>query len=297
MKAITKSLLSFTVSAALAAAAGCNGSAGSGSSAGTPGEVGDQRQGAEPSVRAETSTTEAQTTPPPTTSAPIPTVPVEPTPAPIPAPTETPTPVASETPVPTPSPTPTASPSPSLGQSCVSSDPNHQCIGLKIVSYKDSAGAIVLPLDKAKTLIEEINALWQVCDIAFQIEEYTSADPTQYGLQYGAGSATETTSIRQAFSNNTTFLYAATGPWNTSTIAWTQMPGGAPYGVVVDADFSDQPVTVGHELGHYMGLDHDSAMGNIMYYIVYATDTTITTSQCSIARSTNLNYWQAMMRK
>lgn len=166
-----------------------------------------------------------------------------------------------------------------------------------MVSYKDSAGATVLSLDKAKKVVQEINALWQVCDIAFQIDEYVSVDPTTSGLLYGTGASSETTKIRQTYSNSTTFLVVATGPWNLSYIAWTQMPGGAPYGVVVDADFSDQPVTVGHEIGHYMGLDHSSTLGNIMYPVVYSTDTAITTSQCSTSRSTNLNYWQAMMRQ
>ncbi len=278
MKAVSKSFFPLFLITALAALSGCNGQ---GASPQATGEVGDQRQDAPPSVQTPTPSTDNQAT---TTG--------------VPTPDPVPSPVAVIDPPPTIDPTPTVSPTPTLGASCVSSDPNHQCIGLKMVSYENTAGETVLSLDQAKTVIQGVNDLWKVCDIAFQIDEYVSVDPTQSGLLYGTGASSDTTKIRQTYSNNTTFLVVATGPWNLNYIAWTQLPGAGPYGVVVDADYSDKPVTVGHEIGHYMGLDDlRSSLGNIMYYIVYDTDTAITTSQCSTSRSTNLNYWKAMMRQ
>ena len=195
-----------------------------------------------------------------------------------------------------PAPTAPAKPDPTQAAgTCVSTDSNHMCIGVKVVAYKDSNGNAVTQA-QSDTLMQGINALWATCNIGFQVEEYDAVDPSQYGLSYGASSENELTQIRQTFSNNTTFLLAMTGAWNTSTIAWTEMPGAAPYGAVVDADYSKDAVTVGHELGHYMGLDHDPNVGNLMYYIAYSTDKTITSAQCDQARQTNQAYWQAMMR-
>jgi hypothetical protein len=115
-------------------------------------------------------------------------------------------------------------------------------------------------------------------------------------LSYGAASENELGTIRQQFSDDKTFLLAATGPWNTATIAWTEMPGGGPYGSIVDADYATDPVAVAHELGHYQGLDHDPNLGNVMYAIVYPQDTALTSTQCQAAQSTNTQYWQAMLR-
>jgi hypothetical protein len=189
-----------------------------------------------------------------------------------------------------------ASPS-GIGSSCVSTtDPDHQCIGVKIVAYTDSSGKASLSESQAATLITGINSIWAACNVAFQIDEYQTIDPTTVGLSYGAASENELTQIRSRFSDNKTFLLAATGPWNTATIAWTEMPGGAPYGSVVDSDYATSNVAVAHEFGHYMGLDHDPSTGNVMYYIVYDTDTNVSSSQCSTVRQTNTQYWQNMLR-
>jgi hypothetical protein len=183
-----------------------------------------------------------------------------------------------------------------IGNTCSSTDPTHQCIALKIVSYKDSSGNDSLTQAQAATLVQGVNSIWSQCNIAFQIDEYVSIDPTTVGLSYGAASENELGTIRQTFSDDKTFLLALTGPWNTSTIAWTEMPGGAPYGAVVDAAFATDPVCVGHELGHYQGLDHDPNMGNVMYAVVYPQDTALTSAQCSSAQATNNQYWKAMFR-
>ena len=145
--------------------------------------------------------------------------------------------------------------------------------------------------------MQGINQLWQTCNVGFQIEEYDAVDPTTYGLTYGANSENELTQIRQTFSNDSTFLLALTGPWDTSSIAWTEMPGGAPYGSVVDSDYADQAVAVGHEFGHYQGLDHVSTSNNLMYPIVYSSDTNIDASQCVTATSTDQSVWPKMLRK
>lgn len=194
-----------------------------------------------------------------------------------------------------PAPTPTSTSTPEF-QSCVTGDPHHLCIGLKVVSYLDSSGKSVLSKQEAIQLVQNINEIWQACDIGFQIEEYSSLKAQDYGLQFSAASGGETASIRQTFSNGTTFLLVATGNWTTSAIAWAQMPGNGPYGVVVDSDYSTNAVCVAHELGHYQGLDHDSTSGNVMYPVVFDSYHTLSASQCSEARSTDLSFWPHMLR-
>lgn len=184
-----------------------------------------------------------------------------------------------------------------LGPSCVSSDANRQCIGLKVVSYADSQGTPSLSLARAVAMLEKVNAIWSGCNIQFQIDEYLAVDPSDYGLTFGAGSQNELGTIRQRFANNSTFLLAVTGPWSGQYIAWTQLPGAGPYGAIVDQQYGGDAIAVGHELGHYMSLDHYQTLGNVMYSIVYPQDTSVVSSQCTQARAANSNYWKAMLRR
>jgi hypothetical protein len=178
---------------------------------------------------------------------------------------------------------------------CHSDDPDQLCIGLKIVAYQDSAGAPALSRADADTVISGVNGIWAGCGIAFQIDAYETVKPEDYGLAYNEGSQSETPAIRQAFSDNQTFLIAVTGPWNSNYIAWAQMPGTPPYGVVIDRTYATDPLTVGHELGHYLGLDH-SVSGNLMYYQIYANADALTAEQCASAREVAQKNWAPMLR-
>ncbi len=182
-----------------------------------------------------------------------------------------------------------------IGPSCVSSDANQICIGVKAVSYT-SNGQPTYTEDQAVATIQGINDLWKQCNVAFQLEEYQAVNPADYGLTNGSDSQGEAGTVRSDFSDDKTFLLAATGSWNSSYIAWTQMPGAGPYGSVFDVNYATDAITVAHEFGHYLGLDHVSDQGNIMYPQVYPNDTAFTSDQCSLARSTAASYWQAMMR-
>jgi hypothetical protein len=179
---------------------------------------------------------------------------------------------------------------------CVSSDSDRQCLGLKIAAYQDSKGQPTMSQEDAVRVVQEINELWKPCNIAFQVEEYEAVKPGDFDLSYSAGSGNETTEIRAAFSTPRTLLVAATGPWSTSAIAWTQMPGTAPYGTIVSRDYAKDAITVGHELGHYMGLDHSGSTDNLLYPVVYRTSRELTKSQCEAARSINADDWKAMLR-
>ncbi len=180
---------------------------------------------------------------------------------------------------------------------CVTSDPDHLCIGIKAVVYRDSAGTLAVSEAEVGGMINRVNALWSQCNIGFQVESFDAVNPGDYGLSYGTQSQSETAAIRKTFNDGRTFLVGFTGAWDTNTIAWTELPGGAPYGAIISADFATNEVCVGHELGHYMGLDHTSSASNLLYPVVYSTARGLSASQCASARETNLSYWADMLRR
>ena len=213
---------------------------------------------------------------------------------PTPAPTATPRPGSTATPTPA----PTATPTPPTGSypSCVTSDANVICLGLKIVSY-ESNGVPDLTEAQAVTLVQGINTVWSQCSIQFQLESFEIIDPTTVGLPYSPNWSTETSAVRTKFKDNTRMVVEAVGPWSVSTIAVTTMPGSGLYGTVVDKQYSQNPLTVGHELGHYQGLYHVSDTSNLMSAYIGTNTKLLDSGQCTTARSTDNQYWTAMMRK
>jgi hypothetical protein len=212
---------------------------------------------------------------------------------PVPTPTVTTTPA----PKPTVTPSPTPTPAPTNTAQCVSSDPNRICLSLKIVSYQDSNGATSINRADANTLVQQINNIWNTCNIAFELDQYESVDPTTVGLSYGGASESQLNSIRSQYSDSTSMLVAVPGPWTGRTIAWTSMPGGGPFGTIVESQYGHNPMTVGHELGHYQGLYHISDSSNLMNPYIGSNTSALNTSQCNTARQTDQSDWQRMMRK
>jgi hypothetical protein len=181
-------------------------------------------------------------------------------------------------------------------KSCVNPDPDFQCIGLKIVSYETPDAATVLPKARAEALVDELNSVWSPCKIGFQLETWMSVNPLALGLQYNPNWRAEASTVRSTFDDSKTMLIVATGKLTSSTIAVTQMPGYAPFGTLVEDSFAGNPLTVGHELGHYMGLYHLRNTSNLMNPWIGDHTRELSASQCSIARSTNQKYWVHMMR-
>jgi hypothetical protein len=210
--------------------------------------------------------------------------------------TATPTPRSGSVPASTP--TPTATPVATSGSypSCVSSDTDHICIGLKIVSY-ESNGVPDLTEAQAVTLVNGINTVWSQCNIAFQLESFEIIDPTTVGLPYSPDWQSQTSAVRTKFTDKTRMVVIAVGPWNVSTIAVTTMPGSGLYGTVVDQQYSNNPLTVGHELGHYQGLYHVQDTSNLMSAYIGTNTKLLDSGQCSTSRSTDLSNWTAMLRK
>jgi hypothetical protein len=164
------------------------------------------------------------------------------------------------------------------------------------VVYKDSAGKAVASPELAASNISATNKIYAQCGIAFQIDQYEAVDPTLYGLAYGAQSANETTSIRKAFGHDNSLLVVYTGPWGTTKNAWTSMPGSAPYGAIHESGVADYPNILAHEMGHYLGLDHESNTSNLLSVVIYSTSNQLSESQCNTMRATAEQYWGAMKR-
>jgi hypothetical protein len=225
--------------------------------------------------------------------------PTSPSSPPVSTPISTPTPVAVATPIPTAAPVASATPAPvsgaTLTPTCTSSDPAHLCIGLKLVSYSQN-GSPSLTEAQAIALVNGINQVWNQCNIAFQLEKYVSVDPTTLNLEYNTDWKANAGNVRAAFNENNSFLVVAVGSLSGATIAVTEMPGGGPYGTLVEQEFATNPLTVGHELGHYQGLYHVSDTTNLMDPYIGPNTSGLSTSQCAIAHTTDAAYWQAMMR-
>ncbi len=184
---------------------------------------------------------------------------------------------------------------PSSPNTCVTGDPERICIGVKVVAYKDSNGSPTLTRERADEVTSKINDIWKSCNIGFQVDEYVDVDPSEKGLAFGAQAQNQASEIREAYAGENTFLLAVTGPWAGSYAAWTAMPGSSPYGVVVREEYGTDPVIVGHEFGHYLGLDHDDDSGNFMYYA--PTVDGLRPEQCEAARKVAKESWQQMLRQ
>ncbi len=188
-----------------------------------------------------------------------------------------------------------------VGDSCVTSDPNHICLGLKVVAYQDSAGVATLSQAVAISDVQAINSVWNQCNLGFQINQFEQADPVHYGLSYQPANLSELNPIRSALDETNTLLVVITGPWNrtgtlgsTGANAWTNMPGYGPFGAVLEKSVANYPNIIGHELGHYLNLDHVSDTSNLMNPIIYTSSMQLSSGQCATARSAAASYWTAM---
>ena len=204
--------------------------------------------------------------------------------------------VVTPTVTPTPAPTTGNRTQPIPGAStCVSSDPNHICIGLKLVSYTKSGVPVLAQADAIK-LIDQISLIWSQCNIGFQLETYESVDPANFGLTFDSNWQSDGDAIRATFNDHATFLVVTVGQLSGSTIGVTEMPGAGTYGSLIESGYAQNAMTVGHELGHYQGLYHVSSSANLMYAYIGSHTSALTVDQCTTARSTNQSNWNQMFR-
>ncbi len=164
-----------------------------------------------------------------------------------------------------------------------------------MVSYT-KGGTPVLTESQANTLLAGVNKAWAPCNISFQLEKYEMIDPATRGLEFDNHWQSDGDVVRNNFEDGNKFLVVSVGKLTGGTIAVTQMPGAGIYGVLVEDDYANNPLTVGHELGHYMGLYHVNSTENLMSAYIGPNTAAVTTAQCTTARNTNYQYWQSMMR-
>jgi hypothetical protein len=213
-------------------------------------------------------------------------------PAPKPAPNSTPSSI--------PAATPSNSGTPISGaESCHTSDPNHICIGVKVVSFVKN-GKEVLNHDKAIALISRVSKVWTQCNIGFQLEDYRAADPTASGLSYEVDWYNDGDTVRSAYQDASRFLMVAagklTGSSNTTGVTWDAGTGDGFYGSLIDGAYAEDELTVAHEFGHYQGLYHVNDQANLLYPYAQDDNHVLTAKQCATARSANYEYWQQMLR-
>jgi hypothetical protein len=180
--------------------------------------------------------------------------------------------------------------------SCTSSDPNHICIGLKVVSYTKS-GVPVLSKADAVSVTRDMSTIWAQCNIGYQLESYEQVDPATVGLNYDSNWQSDGDAIRATFNDNASFLVVTVGKLSGPTIGVTQMPGTGIYGSLIEDSYAHNSMTVGHELGHYQGLYHVSDAANLMYAYIGTHTSMLTADQCATARATDLANWHTLFRK
>lgn len=164
-------------------------------------------------------------------------------------------------------------------------------LAVRIVNLADESGKTTLNADSAKALLQKVNEMYKNagCAIEFDLEEFQAANPKDNGLEYNTSSMGELDRYRAQFDNGKSLAIIDTGPWSEGmhpANAWTAMPGQTPMGAIFEASVANFYPIVGHELGHYLGLDHVSDSSNMMNPVIGKSSVEITADQCNEMRET-----------
>jgi hypothetical protein len=202
-----------------------------------------------------------------------------------------------------PVPDPAYAPESTVGASCSGTDRQRFCLGVKYVVYKDAADEAVIGEQAALRNLDVMNKLYGRCNIQFQIDRFLPIDPADFNLKYRTRTYGELDEIRETLGDDHSILIVTTGPWdrsgslgNTGANAWTAMPGGGPYGAVIESPVGTFSNIFAHEIGHYLNLLHVTDTNALMNAIIYSRSTSIYDSQCTTMRRTVAGYWRKMLR-
>jgi hypothetical protein len=189
------------------------------------------------------------------------------------------------------------------GETCVTGDKNHICLGIKYAVYQNGNNGAILSEQEAIENVKGINDLWKQCNVGFQIDQFSQVEPERNSLNYEPGNLEELPQIRSQLGGEDTLLVVTTGQWNrrgtlgnTGANAWTSLPGDFPFGVVLEQSVATFSNIIAHELGHYLNLLHVGDSGNLMNPIIYPDSNRIASDQCELSRTTALSSWIRMVR-
>jgi hypothetical protein len=179
--------------------------------------------------------------------------------------------------------------------------PDSVSMALKFVQFADDTNSPPLNDRKVKKLIQELNQIYSVCNMSFQLGEYQVVKPADYGLPMVPSSVKKMHEFRKPFDDPRYLVIINTGKWDHTKMgtpnAWTAMPGETPAGAVLEAPVSDFAGIVAHELGHYLNLNHLDNNKNLMNPIIYGSSTELTEAQCTRMRATAITHRPAAMRQ
>lgn len=193
-----------------------------------------------------------------------------------------------------------------MGESCRSRDSFYTetlCLGVDYVTYREELEQDKEIENQILLQIEEVNRIWKVCEIQFQVDHHIPVDPAELQLNHRIAEFMELSEIRKLFATDSELLVVLTGKWDRSgslgvqlANAWTTLPGDGLYGVIMERPMGMQPHLLAHELGHYLGLTHTDHGSELMYPIIYPNSITLTPDQCVSVRAAIQKHWQKMLR-
>jgi hypothetical protein len=211
----------------------------------------------------------------------------------------------------------------SISPTCISSDADQLCIGVKNVSLIDSSQPTPT-VDEVILDIAQMNQVWKQCKIAFQLESYQAVTATSLGLSFELDhqnpyDTSITDQYLKPFIDKNSLLWMNVGTIKIAT-SWYYGTGltaglgvsetlghGDPFYITLRGIFTSEttPHTAGlaFALGVFQGLSSVYDVTNVMSNLDVSTaypgksQNLLTSDQCQEARELDLQYAPEILRK